>query len=137
MFSDGQTLHIFKYEVACIELGREAEGLREKTVARIVERAVTNHRESLARSSAEHRIDARVAEIGGVANFSARYFRSVGANRRAARKIELVNGRMDRIDFDRGGDIETGLLESQRQSSGSCEEVDADRPVGFSSRGIH
>ena len=87
-------------------------------------------RKPLARCPSTNHVHGLNAEPRAFADFLPRHLRCVCANHGTFREIEFMRGAMDGIEFNGGGDIETGLLESKAQPAGSGEEIDDIGPTG-------
>jgi hypothetical protein len=75
----------------------------------------------LARRAAENYIDFPAANPGYLSQLRAGHVRNRLGHHGTTGKIELVNGRMNRIDLNRCHHIKASLLETQAQASGTCE----------------
>jgi hypothetical protein len=125
---NGQSLYVFKDEVVCIHLNCQANELQQQSIARIVQRSLSHEREALAGSTAEYNVDTRAPQLCRLANICPGKSRCIGTNRGAFGEVELMDGTVHRIDLHSRPNLETGLLEAERQSSGPCKEVHTDRP---------
>ena len=67
-----EALHVLEHEGPGVELGDDADELADQAVARVVERAVADQREALARRAAEHAVDPAPVELGGLGDVFAR-----------------------------------------------------------------
>lgn len=83
-----------------------------KMVSRIVERTFANHGKPLTRSTAKDHVNISFANIRFAAYFIAREVEDVGANRLGIRKVELVRGAMNGVNFNSGSNVDTSLLKA-------------------------
>lgn len=83
----------------------------------------------MARSPPKYHVDLAVSDAGGGPNLFAGQRSHRSWNNGASRKVEFVDGGMHRVDFDRGDDIEAGLLETQAEAASASEEIDANGSV--------
>jgi hypothetical protein len=97
----------------------------DEGVARVVQRALAYHAETLAWRAAEEDVDGPASYARVVANVFAVYVGDASADGRAIGKIKLVCGAVNGIVFHRRGDVESGLLEAQAQPSRSRKEIHA------------
>ena len=119
MFSYREPFDVFENEVGRVKFFDYTDEFANERVSRILECAMSDQGKSLARSSSENDIDTPIADIGLSSDF---FSGQIGYRQRehdAFWKIIFVNGRIDRIDFDGGDDIEPGLFETEAQPSGS------------------
>ena len=123
MPSDREALHILEHKARGFEFADNANKFLYERVPRIVERAMPDQREPLARRSAEDDIDFSVSDPRTISNFVASQIDNRFRDHRATRKIERVRRAMNRIDFDRRDHIETGLFETQTEPAGPREKV--------------
>src|SRR5690606_1704187 len=126
---DGKPFHVFEDEVVRVQLGNQPDVVPNERVPRIVEDAFANHREALAGRAAAH-YGNRPLDSGGLADRVPGQIGDGAGDHRTLRKVELMDAGVDWIDFNRGGDVETRLLEPERHSSGSCEQIDGYRSHG-------
>jgi hypothetical protein len=82
---------------------------------------VTDERKALAWRPTEHDIDVSMANRGCLPDRCACQPLDRSRQHRASGKIERVNCRMDGIDFDRGHNVETRLLEAKTQTARTRE----------------
>lgn len=121
LFTECETFYILENEGCSIEFCYDANELEYEAVSRIFDDPLANERKTLARWTAKDTIYSSFTDTGRATYlFGTQTLHRPGNNRRV-RKIELVNCAMYWIDLNRGGHIETGLLESEAHSSGSGE----------------
>jgi hypothetical protein len=84
---------------------------------------MADQRETLARRPAKHTVYSSVAETCGEANIRSFQSDHGSAKNRSFRRIELVNGTMNGVDFDSRRDIEPGLFEAEAHPTRSGEKV--------------
>ena len=78
-------------------------------IARIIESALTDHAEALARTAPENDIDLLIADGRVFPDVITVDIGHAPADRRAVRKVKFVSGAMHGIVFHEGGDVETFL----------------------------
>jgi len=100
--------------------------MMNELVARIVERTLADERKTLARSASHYDIDVSLSDACQPTKLFAGRFHDARANGGAIGEVELMHRAMNRVDIDRGYDIEAGLFEAETQSSRAGEEVDSD-----------
>lgn len=113
MRSLGQAFYILKYECPGVELCNEANKFKHKTIARIFEGTMPDHRKSLTRRSPKNAIHNLIADASKGSDLRARESCHGTRNDGTGGEIELVRGAMDGVYLDCGAHIETGLLEAK------------------------
>src|SRR6185312_4230853 len=98
---DSKPFDVLENEVRGIEFADDPHKLFHERVPWIVQRSVTDQRKSLTRRTSEHYVDAPPADAGSSSNFLARKSNDRSRENRTIRKIVLVNGGVNGIDFDR------------------------------------
>jgi hypothetical protein len=106
----------------------DTQELADETIARIVEHALPDHRETLTGGAPENDIDAPIAQAGSDADFAALQTFDRTGDDTAMGKVELVRGAMNGVDFDGRSDIETRLLEPKAHAARTGEQVDSNWP---------
>src|ERR1035438_212234 len=127
MFPHRKTLDVLEYKIGCLQFVYDADKLSNKRVAWIVECSVTNEGKSLARSATEDYIDPFASNSGDPAEILTGHGCNRTRNDCALGKIELVDRCVNRIDFDRRHDIESGLLEAKTQPASTSKQIDTNR----------
>lgn len=94
----------------------------------IVQCSLSHQRESLARCSAHHYGDVSLSDAGTDADVCTAHIPNVLTDSCGVREVEVVYSGMDRIDLDRSHYVETGLLESQTESTGTGKQIDSYGP---------
>ncbi|GAB4361009.1 MAG: hypothetical protein Kow00114_15180 [Kiloniellaceae bacterium] len=113
MSANGQSFYVLEHKGARIQLGDDPDEVQDQLVSRVVEHAMSDKRETLARCASEDAIDRTVADSGSLPDRgTAQSFDSAG-DYRGIGKVELVDGTVNRIDLDGGGDVEARLLEAE------------------------
>jgi hypothetical protein len=84
----------------------------------IVECALPYERESLARRTTDNNVN---LPTGALYYLGTCDLGRIGTDRGALREVVRMNRRMDWIEFQSGGDIETGLLKPEPESPCACE----------------
>ena len=69
LIAESQALHVLKHEGVGVEFAHDAHEFLDEGIARIVERTLADHRESLTRRSAKDRVDAGGSDARCFANF--------------------------------------------------------------------
>jgi hypothetical protein len=87
---------------------------------------VANHRESLAGGSPKDNIYPLTAYSGPQPDLGSGQPGNRLRQHDATREVVFVDSTMDRVDFNSGHDIETGLFEAQTKAPSSREQVDSD-----------
>ncbi|MFA5265451.1 MAG: hypothetical protein WC378_16655 [Opitutaceae bacterium] len=70
LIANCEPFNILEYKVVRVEFANDTDKLSDKGVARVIEHTLANHRESLARSTAEYDIYTLSADLGSFANLS-------------------------------------------------------------------
>lgn len=129
MFSDRQSLYIFKYERRCIEFANQPDEFLDELVARIVQKPVAYQGKSLARRPAEHNVDPCAAvDVRQLAQFFAGQADNGTRNNRCMRKIKVMRSGVNGIDLHGGGDVEACLLKTERHTADTRKQIDSYRP---------
>jgi hypothetical protein len=125
MLADGQPLHVLEDESPSAKFVNETDKLSDQLISGIFEHPMTDERKALAWRSSENDIHRPPADacrfadgIAGQADDRLRDYGSFG-------KVEVMNCGMNRVDFDSGDDVESGLFEAQRHAASSGEQVDS------------
>ena len=113
MFSQSEALHVFKYKGSGFQFGHNAHEIAYQLVSRIVQGALADQRETLARCTAKDAIDGTTVDGGGLSNLVAREPLDRTCKQGRPRKIVLVHGAMNWIDFNRRGDVKASLFEPE------------------------
>jgi hypothetical protein len=82
----------------------------------------------LARCAADYDIDTTRTDSCDPTNFCSRQSLDRPWDDCTFGKIELVNGSMDRVDLDRGHNVEACLLETEAEPARASEQINASRP---------
>jgi hypothetical protein len=86
------------------------------------------HGESLTRGTPKDHIYVADANSCSAPDFGSGQPHNRSRQHRALGKVVGVDSAVDGVDFNRGHDIETGLLEAQAKTSGTRKQIDSDRP---------
>jgi len=121
MVSNRQALYVLKHEIGRLQLVHDPHELLHKRVAWVIEDAMPDQGEALARSPAEYYVDFPVANSSNPSQLGAGYPGDRTRYNRTAREVELVHRRMDGIDLHSGHHIEASLFKTQTQTAGPGE----------------
>lgn len=99
--------------------------MENEVVARVVQRAFSDHRKTLARASTEDDGDLLIADVCPLPDFVPSNVHNAGADDGPVRKVEVVRGAVDRVDFNRRSYVESCHLKAEAHASGPCEQVDS------------
>jgi len=127
MLTERQPFYVFEHEIFRLQFGHYADIVKNELVSWIVKSTLADKGEPLTWCTTKHYVDFGIANIGFAANVVAGNIDHACTDRFRVWEIVFVNSAVNWVDFHSGGDIESGLFETQRQSAGSCEEVDTDR----------
>lgn len=121
MATDGQALDVFKDKIGCVQFRHDAHKLPDKRIARIVQNPMADKGKPLAGSAAEDDIDLSRSDVRLLSNIFCRQYGNGLSEYRTVGKIVLVDGCVNRIDFDSGDNIEASLFEAEAEPSCSGE----------------
>ena len=120
VLADGEAADVLEHKCSRFEFDDQAQEVPHQLVARVVERALPDHGEALAGRAADDNVDWR---LYGLADPRTVDCGGITAENRALREVVGVCGGMDRIEFDRRYDVETGLFEAKAESTYASENV--------------
>ena len=129
MLANGNSFDIFEHKIACVEFTDDADKILDQRIAGVIERSLPDHRKPLARCAAENNVDFPFSNSSGCTNG---FTGQVGYGMRnddAFRKVECMDGRMDRVDFYRRDNIEAGLFKAEAEAARTGEKVYPNRSV--------
>jgi hypothetical protein len=102
-----------------LQFGHDADIVKDELVPRVVEGALTDERETLAWSTAEYDIDFDIAQIGSVPDIVTANIYYACADCLGVGEIVFMGCTVDGVNFYRSRNVESCLLETQRQSAGT------------------
>ena len=114
VLANGKAAYIFEDEILRLQLGNDPDEVVHETIAGIVQSALSDHAEPLAWGAPENHVDVGFPDLGMRADVVAVDVGYAAADCRAVREIVFMRSGMDRIVLDSGGNVESGLLESER-----------------------
>ena len=113
--ADREALDVLEHEGPGPQFRHQAHEVAHQPVARVVQRAMADHGETLAGGAAEHAVDGPAADRGRSPDLGRRQVVDRTRDHGGIGEVEMVNGAMNRIDIHGRDDVEPGLLEAEAQ----------------------
>jgi hypothetical protein len=127
--ANGQSLNVFEHENLCPKFSNDSNKLLYQLIPRIVEYTLTHQRESLTWRPPEDDVYGPPSDLSGLPDLDPRKPDDRADEQCSIRKVEVVDGSVDGIELDGGGNVESRLLEAERHPSGTSEEIDGKWPI--------
>jgi hypothetical protein len=127
MATNCQAPHILEHRIVGFEIGDNPDEFLDQRVTRIVQLALSNQAEALARRTAEDNVHSALPNSGRFPNGGGTQANNGARENGSFRKIEGMDSGVYRVDLHGGNNVESSLLEPEAHASCSCKKVDSER----------